>query len=337
MSAPDRCSGYSGGRGESCKSLYDNEIQDLRAHGHRQRNRAYDLCDIHESNTFPTTSTRNEPGKNFMSCSVHYDMLGTRVSVRAPDDELAAVVRRLFRPYETQQASDSDAVSISVERCPDEFLVRSSARNDSLHCPTLGALTDEIEFALTETFLMGAADRVQLHASGCVVDGQAVLAVGASGAGKSSLATCWSLDGLPALGDDVVLLDGEGHATPFKRQFTVDPDLLAGLGSDPATTPFWTPGAEEAWFDPEAAGGWADSSPVRVVAFIAFEEGKELSSTPVTPAAGLNTLLHGRLDSGASGTPAFECLANVTQGASFLNLRFGDAEAASRFLAARVT
>ena len=55
-----------------------------------------------------------------------------------------------------------------------------------------------------------------LHASAVVVDDQAVLFVGDAGAGKSSLAAFFALNGFPVLSDDIVALlpEGEGFVVP---------------------------------------------------------------------------------------------------------------------------
>lgn len=133
-----------------------------------------------------------------------------------------------------------------------------------------------LEGILARALLDTASQRVHLHAAGVRLDEEALLALGAGGAGKSSLALTWSVMGLPVLGDDVVLLDVDGRAESFRRLFKVDPIRLASHGIDPTSTPAWADGSEEAWFDPRTAGGWSTGPiPVRAVVVLDRRIGEE--------------------------------------------------------------
>ena len=61
------------------------------------------------------------------------------------------------------------------------------------------------------------AAHAHLHAAGTVVSSRALVALGSSGAGKSSLALAWSLAGYPLLGDDAVLLAADGRVYLTER------------------------------------------------------------------------------------------------------------------------
>jgi len=133
-----------------------------------------------------------------------------------------------------------------------------------------------LEGILARALLETASERIHLHASGVRLDDEALLALGAGGAGKSSLALAWSVMGLPVLGDDVVLVDVDGRAESFRRLFKVDPTRLASHGIDPASTPAWADGSEEAWFDPGKAGGWSTGPiPVRGVVVLDRRSGEQ--------------------------------------------------------------
>jgi hypothetical protein len=71
-----------------------------------------------------------------------------------------------------------------------------------------------------------------LHAAGVVVDGAATLLVGAGGAGKSTLATRWCLEGGCLLGDDTVRIE-QAAALPSYVGPRLWPSSLQALGLRP--------------------------------------------------------------------------------------------------------
>ncbi len=136
------------------------------------------------------------------------------------------------------------------------------------------------------------------------------------------------------MGDDVVLLNESGEVEPFKRQFKVDSALLKDLGGDPTETPFWTPGAGEAWYDPASSGGWAKAAPVGLVAAIAFAKGEALSVRGLPRSEALNVMLHGGLDSGLHGAARFERLVAIVEDVPLLEIQYGDILEVASFLSA---
>jgi hypothetical protein len=219
-----------------------------------------------------------------------------------------------------------------VERNGTEWLTTSAAGPEPIVSTTFDAFVDDCEYRLTEMFLEGCADVVQLHASGWASAAGAVLVLGPSGAGKSSLATHASHSGFAAFGDDLVLIGEDGMAAPFKRLFKSDPALLTRLGSDPAGTVFWNPASEEAWFDPAEAGGWAEPAPVGAVALVRFVAGESLAIEERSAADGLSLLVHSCFETGVREAEAFSRLAGLVEGASVLDVRFGDGAEAVRAL-----
>ena len=265
--------------------------------------------------------------------TVRFQVQGAVYEASAADEELAGMVRGFFPRYECDGEAPGTASScLSIARLGEGFLVERDVPPTSDRCETLADAVDQIEFRLAEMFLGAYGSHVQLHASGCVVEGRAVLAVGRSGAGKSSLATYWSVHGNPSLGDDVVLLGAQAEAEPFMRQFKVAPAILRRLGLDPTLTPFWQPDSDEAWFDPERCGGWASPTPVGLVALVDFTAGASLQVERVEPAHALNLLLHSCLPSAADGRQRFDRLVSLVERAPVVSVRFGDVEAAAEFL-----
>ena len=82
--------------------------------------------------------------------------------------------------------------------------------------------------------------RVCLHASALVVNGQAVVIVGRSGAGKSTTAAALGARGYPVLADDVVALDdrdGLVHAFPGYPRLRLWPSALGFLARSSPSLP----------------------------------------------------------------------------------------------------
>jgi hypothetical protein len=264
---------------------------------------------------------------------IDFVVSGVRHLVEVPDAATGDAVRSMFPAYAAGPVSSAPRdAALRVERTESAWLITSAVQSDPVVSATFNAFVDDCEYCLTEIFLQGCADVVQLHASGWATDAGAVLVLGPSGAGKSSLATQANLNGLAAFGDDLVLIGDDRKAAPFKRLFKSDPELLRRLGWDPAGTVFWDPESEEAWFDPARAGGWAEPASVRTVAVVRFGAGEPLAVEERSAADGLSLLVHSCFETGLGKAEAFSRLTGLVEGASVLEVRFGDGEEAVRAL-----
>jgi hypothetical protein len=192
-------------------------------------------------------------------------------------------------------------------------------------CDSWTRALEVLEFTLTEALLATCRRAVHLHAAGAVVRDGAILALGGSGTGKSSLALCWSAAGRPVLGDDVVLLERDGRVGPFRRLFKVPSHALGLLDISPASTPFWEPDSEEAWYDPTVDAGWAGAANVAVVAVCRPSPGSEPVVQPLSSADGVNALMHSVTETGVAAEAAIETLVSVSQSARIVELRFDPA------------
>lgn len=271
------------------------------------------------------------------------------VRVSVPDEAWAGVVRGLF-PVERvnvvvegseADAGASDVRSVEVRR--DEsggFVLRFGAGVGEgpgarrLEGP--GETISALELALTRALLRDHARRVQLHAAGTRVHGVGVLALGAAGAGKSSVALEWSRAGWPLLGDDVVLVDEDGSARAFPRLTKVDVERLPEHGIRPDETRAWVPGWDEAWVDPRDAGGWSTGAcPVGLVVLLdrgEDESGDPLRAAELEPAAALKALLESVIPGGREGADAMDPLCRLLDGSRSLRLSYASSREAARFL-----
>lgn len=269
--------------------------------------------------------------------ALRYELCDRPVEVVTDDGTLVEPLRRLFPSYVRHVGTTpSGTPTITIRRAGGAYLVDTRA-GEPAECRTVIDVMEACEFALADGLLVSCPQYTHLHAGGAVTSsGGAVLAVGRAGAGKSSLALAWTRRGWPALGDDVVLLDADGTAQSFRRFFKVNPALLAALGVEPATTPFWVPGSVDAWYDPADGAGWADTAPVQAVILARFTRNAPVRISERSSADGLNALLHSVLPSGRDGRAAFDALTRVAVRARVIELRFGDVAAAADAVAGMV-
>lgn len=264
-----------------------------------------------------------------------FELEGRGVEVVTDDPSLRDLLRATFPAYALEHgAAGGVTESVMVRRRGVGWLVNPGPAQTS--CADLPSVVTTVEFAVTEALLRACADRVQLHASGAVVRGRAVLATGASDIGKSSLGAAWSAAGHAVLGDDVVFLDPTGQAWPFKRVLKVVPVVLHELGLSPMPHPGGSDAAEAAWYDPARGAGWAAAAPVGLLAFPAFRPGAATTVERVSAAASLERLLESIVVTGLDRRHCFEPLARLAESVAGYRVTFGSARDAARVLADHV-
>jgi hypothetical protein len=259
-----------------------------------------------------------------------YRICDAAISVSVNDVALAEQVRELFRSYEVSLVGPG-TLAVRVRRANGDIIVEWDP-DQRERCRSSADFIIAAEFALTETFLRTCGHLAHLHAAGAVVGDKAILALGPRGAGKSSLALGWALAGIPVLGDDIVFVDGDGRALPFKRLIKVAPALLEERRIELNTTPFWTPDSDEAWFDPADWGGWAPVAPVELLAFVHFSAGADTTMREVRRSAALEGLLRNLLPDGLQAMSSFDRLTTVARTARAYEVVYGSAASAAKLL-----
>ncbi len=268
---------------------------------------------------------------------LEYSVCGSTVELVLEAATLLEPLRVLFAPYETdsRRGAPHGTPAVTVSGVDSGYLVRP-AQGVVRTCGTLTEVLSVCEFALTQAFMEACDRMVPVHAGGAVVRGRAVLALGRAGAGKSSLAVSWHLAGHAALGDDVVMVDGDGSVHPFKRLYEVRASVLEELGVKVTGTPLWEPGSSEAWYDPGVGAGWGDPAPLGVVAVVRHDSKASLEISELSPLEALNALVHSQMTSVWDRAANVDALARAAEQATALDIVFGSAAEAAEAIAGHV-
>lgn len=262
---------------------------------------------------------------------VAFELLGRAFGVATPSPAIAQEVARVF-PAATRPLAGADEVW-TLRQARDAWLVEPPGLPVERFA-TLSHALDAIELLVASRLLALQAAIPQLHAAGAVPRDEAVLAIGRSGAGKSSIALHWSRAGIPVLGDDAVLLAERARAIAFPRLFSVDRARLAGAGAtaDPALQ--WGPPDDEVRYDPASGGGWAPAAPVGLIAFIERRPQGPPVAERLPKSLALSLLAGALLPTGCGPDRCFDLLLGVAERAHAVRLTFSDSGEAARELVA---
>jgi len=261
---------------------------------------------------------------------------GPAVEIRIDDVGEAERVAALFPSYVIEEESSEPLALISVLTDPGGGTVHHG--DTTVCCESSSDLISTVEFEATLALLAHLPRYAQLHASGAVVDGGAVLALGPSGSGKSNLAMAWHRAGHRMLGDDAVLLTEDGGARAFARLMKLDLDRARAYRIDVERTLAFDPTAHEIWYDPCEGAGWAtEARPVRVMAWVRRRPGSALQVRRLDRAEGLNRMIGDLFESGLTPAEAVPVLAQVASEAELLEVEFEDSAEAAAHLAGRAS
>ena len=207
--------------------------------------------------------------------------------VPAPETAKPAEVR--VRLAETPKALEKPVDSgVLYEAAPGQFLLHMPgiahyfARNgeEIIVEPETGSLAAEVRLFLLGTVwaaLMHQRELLVLHASGIRTSLGAVIFIGRSSVGKSSLAAAFYRQGYPVLGDDVMVVkvnDERALAYPGFPQLHVWPDMLYALEVPPAEVTLLRPKlAKRVLATP--IGFTSEPQPVKAIYVLQFTNNEE--------------------------------------------------------------
>lgn len=262
-----------------------------------------------------------------------YRILDDPVTLTVPDGEASAAVRAIlsgFSPHHPAPGArryaltreDRGGWSVAAHTAP------------ATHCVALTDALIALEWHLVTDMLAGRRDCFHLHGAAlCAPSGTAsILILGASGAGKTTLALALMARGFLPFADDVIVVDPDALAPrTFRRAFHVDRStraLVEGLRHAPS---WQSDGMPEGYFMPSQ---WAEATaPVRRVFFPTVRPGEAPAVSALSIAEAAATLLpfSGTLDQ--SPGLALSVAARLIGNATCYALRSGDLDATADLVA----
>jgi hypothetical protein len=224
--------------------------------------------------------------------------------VPAPDAGQPAQVR-LLRAETPSALENPSRRGVLYQASPSQFLLQMPniasywVRNgeEILVNPQPESREEEVRLFLLGTVwaaLLHQREFLVLHASGVITLKGAVIFMGRSGGGKSSLAAAFYRRGYPALGDDTIavdVLDGKTLAYPTFPQLRLWPDMLHALGVAPKETIALRPNLPKRGL-PTAEGFCTKAQPIHAIYVLGSHIGEEIMLEKVPGMARFNTLRH---------------------------------------------
>lgn len=229
-----------------------------------------------------------------MTNPADYILSGLRLCSDLPLPELvpapetlneAEVILRLGKTPETLEKPVKSGVL--YQAAPGRFLLNMPgiARyfvqngNEILVEPAPDSLAEEVRLFLLGSVwaaLLHQRERLALHASGILTPQGAVIFMGMSGSGKSSLAAAFYQRGYPVLGDDTIAIQaGKDQILiyPTFPELRLWPDMLQTLGIPPEEVHFLRPKLQKRAL-PTPLGFTSTAQPVRAIYLLLnhFEE-----------------------------------------------------------------
>lgn len=203
-------------------------------------------------------------------------------------------------------------------------------------------LWDGLEWTIMTRILQNTRECIQLHASGIDAGGNALLLVGPSGSGKSSLALSLLRKGWKCLSDEVILLNPENNRVmPLPRSFRIDsrtlglfPELADKLSGDA-----YTGGSGKARVDPALVREhWvAGSSAPAWLVFPRYRPGNSNDLIPIGDTDAMTALIGQSINLLDHGEGGLETLLRLVRNCRCFRFNTGDIHEASLAVSRLIT
>lgn len=216
-----------------------------------------------------------------MARIVHLRMLGTDFCIDCEDDAWADLLRRLWEPFVVDQGAGEP---LAITRRDSSWCITSGWHPDLVQDDPW-VLANELRHLLVEEAI-ARSDYTTIHAAALTRDKAAVVIVGASGAGKTTLTFELSRGGWEYATDDLVVLDDDGSLHPFPKPLGVKEPSEWPRYAQHLERLEWPGAPTDLFLVPPRALRWrAPDEPCVVTAIVFLERGQsgKVSLQPVTP------------------------------------------------------
>ena len=230
-----------------------------------------------------------------------YGAYGLRIHSDIPLPELFSIDPGLCADVDIHLGSIRSRL-LEADGC--EEIVHGDLRDAYIFVPSVGAIhvshgceimvnpVSGVEDRVIRLFLLGAAlglllhqrGLLTLHASAVAINDGAVLFLGNSGQGKSTLAATLNTLGYPLVADDVVAIDMCGTdgpvVLPAYPQLKLWPDAATAIGNDPSALPLLHPDLTKRW---QPAAGDFSLAPLPLRHIYALYDADEIAVEQLHP------------------------------------------------------
>jgi len=246
--------------------------------------------------------------------------------VATKDPMAAELVRDLFKSHLVADAGEpgiGDSADLEITKRGSTYELVTQQQSWEASKSELPAT---LEYVLTQLLLSSSRGFIHLHGASASAGEHAVVVLGASEAGKSSMAMAWTTSGRPVLGDDVLFVDTKGIIHPFRRNFKVSTERGIALGIDVTATPYWEQRAGEIWFDPAGfnGGGWASPLPIGLIAILDRQQDGPVKIETLSESTIAQHLLSQFMRTGERPEFQLETVMNIAETAGGVHIRYSD-------------
>jgi hypothetical protein len=210
--------------------------------------------------------------------------------------------RKVARWYSLRAVTRPDALDLFVVHRDQEELLRSES---------LGSVLDELERDIRFELVQESPRRIFVHAGTVGWRGQAIIVLGTSGAGKTTLVTELVRAGASYYSDEYAVLDSRGRVHPFATALHIRRE---GRKKQERRTI-------------EQLGGQAGRKPLPVGLVVAatFEPGTRSDLRPLSRASAMLEILRGSGTARSRPLPALEAIERAVSQAVLLQGKRGEA------------
>jgi hypothetical protein len=263
-----------------------------------------------------------------MSDELSLQILDTSYVVRSDDPRWIDLLTAMWHPF-VVEGDGVRRVPIQVSRAAPGWTLRlPKARPRPIADPW--ELAASIEYVLIMHSVQSATSVVGVHAAVLARDSSALLLVGKSGTGKTTLALELVGRGWDYLSDDLAAIDRTSRQVlPFPKPLKIEDAALWQTLAPSWSPPSWLPQPEREFMVPAAvvSDRLLDDVPVRTVAFL-----EPSATASIVELDGDSAMTAARDRIRASDPEAIEVVRSVFESAAVFRLSYRDPESATEVL-----
>jgi hypothetical protein len=234
--------------------------------------------------TSPTTGVPQTDDRRLAWSATEYAILGRRVEVRCADPAVLNTLDLVYERLKTPPSSAGTAGPPDTGKVVMDVVVDPGGRHlievggRTIRVPDGNRLVHYAHLVLANAAAAAVSGGEVLHSGAVADDDGAVMLVGGSGAGKTTLTLALTRLGWRFMSDDFAVLRDDGTVEPLPRRANVTAETIELLGLEPpaAATPLATFGGESKWMlDVEEMGLGEVGGTAPLAAVFVLDDGRQ--------------------------------------------------------------